>query len=239
MMQEVASSETVTAVVGGASASGYGVDLRGWPHLREYLVQPHERPVQVDLDPAWGAGDVLAVVLGTPAFHKTHANGAHLGELVDSLKALVDRESQQLGKLLVVEDLEAAAWGDLAHRCWVEAMRVVALPALDKDSTITEALSKNLSSNIEQMHTLANVPADILNGGVAVDIGQKAKTEPVQVGRGVCKAVHHHMGTCGVKGLTNTLVELIIADGAPVRRLLVLDWHCHGHIRGGGGNSRR
>lgn len=35
-------------------------------HLGQNLVQPLQRPVQVDLDPARGAGDVLPVVLCAP-----------------------------------------------------------------------------------------------------------------------------------------------------------------------------
>lgn len=43
-------------------------------------------------------------VLSSPAFDKAHADGAHPGELVDSLEALINRLSQQGCKLLVVED---------------------------------------------------------------------------------------------------------------------------------------
>ena len=61
--------------------------------------------MEVNLDPARGTGDVLSVVLCAPALDETHADGAHLGELIDGLEALVDRLRQELGKLLVVEDL--------------------------------------------------------------------------------------------------------------------------------------
>ena len=216
-----------------------GVDLSGRPHLRQHLVQPHERPVKVDLNPAGRAGDILPVVLGTPPLHKAHANGAHLGQLVDGLKALVDREGQQLGKLLVVEDLEAAARRNLAHRGRVEAMGVVALPTLDKYGPIAEALCKHLPSHVEEVHPLANVAPDVLNGGVAVDIGEEAETEAVEVGGGVGEAVHHNVGARGVEGLAHALVQLVVADGAPVRRLLVLDGHRHGHLRGGRGEGGR
>ena len=40
--------------------------MRG-AHLGQHLVQPLQRPVQVDLDPAGRARDILAVVLGAPA----------------------------------------------------------------------------------------------------------------------------------------------------------------------------
>lgn len=48
-------------------------------------------------------------VLGPPAFNKAHADGAHSGELIDGLEALIDRLSQERSKLLVVEDLQVTA----------------------------------------------------------------------------------------------------------------------------------
>ena len=41
-------------------------------HLGEHLVQPLEGPMQVHFDPARGGGDVLPVILGSPALHKAH-----------------------------------------------------------------------------------------------------------------------------------------------------------------------
>ena len=48
-------------------------------------------------------------VLCSPALHKTHADGAHAGQLVHRLEALVHRLSQEGSKLLVVEDLQVTA----------------------------------------------------------------------------------------------------------------------------------
>ena len=64
---------------------------------------------------------------------------------------MVDRLGQQLGELLVVEDLEAAAAGDLAHSGGVEAVVVVAVAALDEDAAVAEALGVNLPSHVVQM----------------------------------------------------------------------------------------
>ena len=61
-------------------------------------------------------------VLGSPAFDKAHANGAHAGQLVHGLEALVDRLSQEGGKLLVVEDLQITAWWSFTHCCRVPAV---------------------------------------------------------------------------------------------------------------------
>lgn len=49
-------------------------------------------------------------VFGAPTLDEAHADGAHPGELVHSLKALVDRLGQQGSKLLVVEDLQVTSW---------------------------------------------------------------------------------------------------------------------------------
>ena len=50
-------------------------DGRDWiirrAHFFEYLVEPLERSVESQLDPAWTRAHVLTVVIGAPAFHKT------------------------------------------------------------------------------------------------------------------------------------------------------------------------
>ena len=107
----------------------------------------------MNLNPAWGAGDILPVVLCPPALDETHADGAHLGQVVHSFKAMVDRLTEQGSKLLVVEDLEGAAWRDLAHRGGVETMMVVAVATLNKDAAVAETLCKDLSPNVVQVDT--------------------------------------------------------------------------------------
>lgn len=60
----------------------------------------------MDFDPARRRGNVLPMVFGTPALHEAHADRAHFGQLVDGFEAMVHGLGQQLGKLLVVEDLQ-------------------------------------------------------------------------------------------------------------------------------------
>ena len=78
--------------------------------------------MQVYLHPAGGAGDVLTVVLRPPALDEAHPDGAHLGEFVDGFEAVVDGLGQHAGKLLVVEDLEAALGRNLTDRGRMEAV---------------------------------------------------------------------------------------------------------------------
>lgn len=44
----------------------------------------------MQLDPTRCGRDGLPAILGPPAFDKTHADGAHSGQLVHRLEALVD-----------------------------------------------------------------------------------------------------------------------------------------------------
>ena len=174
------------------------------------------------LYPARGAGNVLTMILGTPSLHEAHANGAHFGQLVHSLKSQVNRLCQQLGELLVIKYLEAARWRDLAYSGWVEPMGVVAVPALDKYGTFTEAFSKDLAPYVEQVYTFADVPACIFDGRVAIDIREQAEAEPVGTCGRVCKAIHYHMGLVSMEGLPNTIIEFIVRNGTPKWWLLVL-----------------
>lgn len=119
--------------------------------------------MEVNLNPAWSTSNILSMVLCSPALDKTHANGAHFGELIHSLKPMVDRLSQKLGKLLIVENLEAAATGDLTDSGGVEAMVEVAVPALHKDAAVTKALGIHLPTNVVQMDTFSNMSPSIFN----------------------------------------------------------------------------
>lgn len=135
----------------------------------------------MDLNPAGGASDILAMIFCTPTLYKTHANGAHLSKLIDGFKAVVHRLGQKLSKLLVVKDLQAAATGDLANRRRVEAVVIVAVSTLHKDAAVTKALGIHFTSNIVKMDSFADMPPSVLNGGVAVNIGQEPKAKPVPV----------------------------------------------------------
>lgn len=87
--------------------------------------------------PAGRAGYILAVVFRTPSFYKAHAYGTHFGELVDGLKTVINWLAKQLGKLLIVENLETTTRRDFAHGSWVEVVMIVAITALHKYTAVT------------------------------------------------------------------------------------------------------
>lgn len=59
--------------------------------------------------------------------------------------------SQQLREELVVEDLEAAATRNLADSGRVEAVLVVAVPALHEDAAVAHALGVDLTPDVVQV----------------------------------------------------------------------------------------
>ena len=201
--------------------------------MGEDFVKPHQRSMEVHLNPARCARDILTMILCTPALHKAHANGTHFGELKDSLKSLVDTLGKKLSKILIVEDFERAAGRNLTHSGWMEVMGVVAVTTLDKYGAITEALSKHLTTNVEEMHSFSNVTTNILNGRVTVHIGQKSKAESICIHTRICVPIHHDMGACGMECFPYPLVQFIVGDRAPVWWLLVLYLYI-GTIRGWG-----
>lgn len=90
----------------------------------------------------------------TPTYlYKTHPESAHLSKLVHCLKAMVHRLSQELSKLLIIENLQAAATGDFADRGGMEAVVVVAVPTLHKDAAVAQTFSVHLPSNVVEMDT--------------------------------------------------------------------------------------
>lgn len=66
---------------------------------------------------------------------------------------MIDGLGEKLSKQLVVEDLQAAAAGDLADGGGVEAMLEVAVAALHKDAAVAQTLCINLPTHIVQMQT--------------------------------------------------------------------------------------
>lgn len=51
-------------------------------HGVQHLVQELQSPVQVDLDPAWCLLNALSWVIGTPTFHKAHAQDAQPAQVI-------------------------------------------------------------------------------------------------------------------------------------------------------------
>lgn len=122
------------------------------PHLRQDFVEPLQRPVEVHLDPARRARHVLPVVLGAPPLDEAHADGAHLGQLVNRLEPVIHALGQKRRKLCVIEDLQRTACRNLAHCRRVKAVVVVTVARLHKYCRVGQAfgiyLENERQSNI-------------------------------------------------------------------------------------------
>lgn len=65
------------------------------------------------------------------------------------------------------------------------------------------------------------MPARVLDGGVAVDVGQEAQAEAVLVVTRVGEAVHQNAVGGSVESLPHPVVELIVSDRTPVLGLFI------------------
>ena len=97
-------------------------------------------------------------------------DSAHFSQLVDRLKSMANRLSEKGGELLVVEDLEATARRDLAHRGWVEPVLVVTVSRLHKYGRVAEAFCIDLPTHIIKVNSLPNVTPRVLDRRVAVHV---------------------------------------------------------------------
>lgn len=88
--------------------------------------------------------------------------------LVSPLDALC----QQRGELLIIENLQRAARGHLAHRGRVPGVSVIAVGRLDEDGRLAEALGKHLAPGVVQLHAAADVLPGLLHHVVPVDVAQ-------------------------------------------------------------------
>ena len=99
-------------------------------------------------------------------------DGAHAGQVIHMLVAPLDSLSQQRGELLVVEDLQRAARGHLAHCGRVPGVPDIAVGRLDEDGRLAEALGKHLAPGVIQLHAAPDVLPGLLHHVVPVNVAQ-------------------------------------------------------------------
>ena len=90
----------------------------------------------MDLDPARGGRHLFPPVLLAPALHEGYPDGAHPGQVVDSLEAVVDTVGEESVELLSVEYLESAVGRDLSDGGRVPAVVLVTVWRLNKDGGV-------------------------------------------------------------------------------------------------------
>lgn len=178
----------------------------GRAHLREDLVQPLQRPVQVYLYPARGRRHVLAVVLRPPALHKRHPNRAHFGQLVHGLETMVHALRKQLREFPIIEDLQGTARRDLTHSRRMETVVMITIAALNENRRIRQAFRIHFPTHVVQMHPLAYMTSRVLYRRVTIDVAQLAQAEPVAVVGGICETIDYDRVRVTVEHFTDSTV---------------------------------
>jgi hypothetical protein len=163
------------------------------------------------------------MVLGSPALGETDADQTVIGELVNRFVAEVDGLSEQIGKVVIVEDLDGVTGQYLEDGVVVEVVRHVAVATLHKDRTVGQALGVHLSAHVVQMHSFADVSSCVLDGRVAVHVAQQSETEAVRIVGRIGESVDDDAAALSVKRLADTDAELVIRHGTPMFRLLEVD----------------
>ena len=75
--------------------------------------------------------------------------------------------------------------------------------------------------NIIDCRTFANMPPSVLDGGVAVDVGQKSQTESLGVVGRIRVSVDDHGRRRCMEHLADAVVQLVVRDRRPVALLLI------------------
>lgn len=64
--------------------------------------------------------------------------------------------------------------------------------------------------------TFANMPPSVLNGGVAVNVWEQPQAKSVLVVWRISEAIHQDAGGRSVERLPDTIIQLIVDNGAPM-----------------------
>lgn len=83
------------------------------------------------------------------------------------------------------------------------------------------SLHPQCTDMIRTNNTFANMPPSIFNSRIPVNIWQEPQAKPVLVIGGISEAIHQQTCGRGMKCLSNTIIEFIIDNRAPVLWLFI------------------
>ena len=112
--------------------------------------------------------------------------GAHLGQLIDGLVAVVHVVLEEVGEVVEAEYFERAAGRDLADGRGQELVDVVAVAGLHKYGRVGEARREDLLRVVveDEADALPDVSSCALDCGVAVHVAELTEAEAVVILRG-------------------------------------------------------
>lgn len=111
-------------------------------------------------------------------------------------------------------------WWNLADGGRVPAISLVAIRTLHKDTRVAETFGKHFPAYVVQSNALSDVSPRLLHHLISVDVREKPQAEPFRI-RGIREPVHSYRRLRRVKSLSDTCIQLVVADRAPESRFMV------------------
>lgn len=102
------------------------------------------------------------------------------------------------------------------------AVALIAVRTLHEYARIAQALGEHFATNVVQANSFADVPARLLDHLVAIDVREEAQAEALRI-RWIGEAVHCDGWLRRVERLADACVQLVVANRAPERRLVIHD----------------
>lgn len=175
------------------------------------------------LDPARCRSDILSMILGPPSFHKAHANRALFRQFVHGFEAKVDRLRQQIGKVVVVKNLERLARKYFKHGAVMKVVCQVAVPTLHKDRLVGQTFGVHLTAHVVKVHAFADISTCVLDRRIAIYVAEQTETEAIGVVGWISESIDHDTFLLSVKHFADPIVELEVRNRTPMFRFLKVD----------------
>lgn len=175
-------------------------------HLRQNLVQPLQRPVQMHLDPTRRTSHILSMVFGTPAFNETHPNGAHFSQFVYCFETVVHTLREQLRELGIIEDPQRTTGRNFAHGRRVKSVVMIAITGLHEDGRIGQAFRVNFTVDVIEMDAFTDMAARIFYRRVTIDVAQLTQAETIAIITGIRKAIDNDRRGMAVEDLADSAI---------------------------------
>ena len=128
--------------------------------MSECLIEPVERRIELDLQPARTRENFAACVVSRPAFDKAQLDGAHLGELVEAIVAEGGRLVKERYESARLEYAQRVAGGELVHSVEWRAAHIVAHGRLHEHGRRGQALDVDVAA-ARLVHVDAHAATDV------------------------------------------------------------------------------
>jgi len=145
----------------------------------------------MDFNPTRRTGNVLTMIIHAPSFHERNSNRAHLRQLVSVLEATSERLSQHVAKNLMIEDLQLTSLDQFAHDRRMRLVDVIEVPRLH-ENRVAQTRQVDVAFVEHQVDALSDMLPSLLDGRIAIHVGQQTQTYAVVSFRRISETVDGH-----------------------------------------------